>query len=107
MSSKYVKDVGYMCNFVQAMVEDSTGSCLAPCNDISSNMGQLFTHIRQTHLRAALVCYVCGYRAWDGKTWKDHMKDKHADLGEDNYFISDEADTSEFMIKHEVVSKDE
>ena len=104
LSSKYIKDVGYMCNFVQAMIDAGTGAGLAPCNDISSNMGQLSTHIRQTHLGAAVTCYVCGYRAWGGKTWKDHMKDKHAEIGEDNFYVSDEADTSEFIIKHEVVT---
>ena len=107
LSNKYVKDVGYMCNFVQAMIDAGTGAGLTPCNDISSNMGQLSTHIRQTHLGAAVTCYVCGYRAWAGNTWRNHMKDKHADLGEDNFFISDEADTSEYIIKHEVVSKDD
>ena len=106
LSSKYVKDVGYMCNFVQAMIDAGTGAGLSPCNDISSNMDQLSTHIRQTHLRAALQCYVCSYQARSGKTWKDHMKEKHMDLGEDNFFIADEADISEFIIKHEVESKD-
>ena len=61
LSSKYVKCVGYMCNFVQAMIDAGTGAGLSPCNDISSNMGQLSTHIRQTHLGVALQCYVCGY----------------------------------------------
>ena len=61
LSSKYIRDVGYMCNFVQAMIDAGTGAGLPPCNVISSNMGQLSTHIRQTHLRAALQCYVCGY----------------------------------------------
>ena len=106
LSSKYVKDVGYMCNFVQAMIDAGTGAGFSPCNDISSNMGQLSTHIRQTHLGAALQCYVCGYRAWSGKTWKDHMKEKHTDLGEDNFFIADEADVGKFIIEHEVEPKD-
>ena len=63
LSSKYANYVGYMCNFVQAMIDAGTGAGLAPCNDISSNMGQLSTHIRQTHLGAAVTCYVCGYDA--------------------------------------------
>ena len=50
LSSKYVKDVSYMCNFVQAMIDACTGAGLPPYNDISSNMGQLSTHTRQTHL---------------------------------------------------------
>ena len=104
LSSKYVKDVGYMCNFVQAMIDAGTGTGLAPCNDISSNMGQLSTHIRQAHLGAAVTCYVCRYRAWAGRTWRNHMKEKHADLREDNFYISDETDMSEFIIKHEVVT---
>ena len=40
------------------------------------------------------------------ETWKDHMKEKHMDLGEDNFFIADEADVGKLIIKHEVEPKD-
>ena len=39
-----------------AMKAAALGSGLPSCDDISTNKGQLFTHIHQIHLSACAVC---------------------------------------------------
>ena len=72
-----------------------------PCAHIASNMGQLSDHIRRRHLGVAVTCHECGYRAWMASLWLGHMKRAHPDMEEEKYYLEDDYDTAEIIIKIE------
>jgi hypothetical protein len=51
--------------------------CLLSCAYSSRNRAAMVNHIRRDHLKVALQCYVCGYKAWATKSWSDHLVTKH------------------------------
>ena len=80
------------------------------CDFISSVHGQLSTHIRQMHLGAAVVCYVCDKHWWSASTWLNYIEKAHPDLGEDNYFVHEGSTAEELhaalVIKQEITDAD-
>ena len=71
----------------------------AECDVICQSRGQTSTHIRQFHLNNCMECYVCSHCWWSAFEWKKHMKKAHAELQEDDWYISSDIPAANLSIK--------
>ena len=104
LSSAIGKEAGYQCLWSEKMKAE--GNIVPNCTTISSQKGQLSTHIRRAHLCQAVTCYVCNKKAWSADTWLTHMQKAHTELAEEDYFVASGTDIKSFEIKSEVQDSD-
>ena len=104
LSSAIGKEAGYQCLWSEKMKAE--GNIVPNCTTISSQKGQLSTHIRRAHLGQAVTCYVCNKKAWSADTWLTHMQKVHSELAEEDYFVASVSDIKSFEIKSEVQDSD-
>ena len=103
--SQFSKLVIYQCFYARRRRE--LGESPAECNEITQNKSQMSTHICRFHLGNCIACFICpDKRWWSSLEWKKHMKEKHADLPEDSWYIQDTATLEDVTIKTEVDPKD-
>ena len=83
---------------------------MSPCEWFSTTKAQLSTHLRQTHLRIAVTCFICRKWWWAASTWFKHMKTAHSVPTFDNFFLREGAEaelkTQKLLIKQEVTPED-
>ena len=107
-SSALSQRAGYGCTYSEAMRSD--GIIVEDCDFISSTKSQLSTHIRRSHLGAAVVCYICDERWWGVSTWYEHMEKTHPSLQKEDYFVKEGSNIAELRaaltIKKEVSPKE-
>ena len=107
-SSAVTQRVGYGCLYSTIMREE--GTIVEECEFVSSTRSQLSTHIRRSHLGAAVVCYVCDEWWWGASTWLEHMEKAHPSLKREDYFVKEGTDIAELKsaltIKQEVSAEE-
>ena len=98
--SQFSKMVIYQCYYARRQRE--LGETPAECNEITQNKAQMSTHIRRFHLGHCIACFICpDKRWWSSLEWKKHMKEKHADLPEDAWYLQETAIVESVIVKTE------
>ena len=69
------------------------------CDVICQNKSQVSSHIRQLHLGMCISWYVCGHRLLSKTEWRKHMKEKHAALPEESWFVGQGFDPSSLNLE--------